>query len=185
MKNIIEILKANGIEIDEEKAKTLTDEVLKNYKTIADYENQSAKLKNAESKLEGANATITDLNDTIKKSEGSAEEIENLKKQVADYETAETERAEKEKADKADKELTDKIVGLFGESEFTSDYVRSGLINDIKKRHSEDSTSGLKDIYEELTKDKEGIFVNPQQKKVEIPKAGEKGEEKVEFKNFF
>ncbi len=59
----------------------------------------------------------------------------------------------------ADKELTGKILEVFPkDKDFTSEYVKNGLISDIKARHAEDNTKGLQAIFDELTKDKDGIF---------------------------
>ena len=44
MKNILEILQENGIELTEDQKKKVNSEVLENYKTVADYETQKTKL---------------------------------------------------------------------------------------------------------------------------------------------
>lgn len=52
MKNIIEILKSQNIELTEEQTKAIDDEVKANYKTVADYDRQADKLKLANDQLE-------------------------------------------------------------------------------------------------------------------------------------
>lgn len=68
-----------------------------------------------------------------------------------------------EAARKEDETLTNNIVSVFGNKKFTSDYVKKGLIADIKSELNkpENAGKGIKDIFESLTKDKEGIFANP------------------------
>lgn len=99
------------------------------------------------------------------------QQIEEYKKQIEQYETekkAAEERVAKENADKA---LTDEIMTLLGDRKFTSDYAKTGLINDIKAAKQATPTADLNLIFESVTKDKEGIFAGPAQK-VTIPSAG-------------
>lgn len=154
----------------------------------ADIEAKKREIKEAEGKLEEANKQLNDANEKLKDLDGKDEVINKLQKEMEDYINAENARKEKEKAEQADRELTEKITAVFPEGkEFTSDYVRNGIISDIKARMAEDSTLGVKEIFESLTKDKEGIFKNPQQQKLTIPGAdvGEGEEGKPTFKSFF
>ena len=51
MKNIFEIMKEFGFEVEEDKKKDFEKAVLENYKTSADYDVQAEKLKTAEGKV--------------------------------------------------------------------------------------------------------------------------------------
>ena len=116
--------------------------------------------------IESYKNTINDLNDKIKNAP-SSEDLENLKKQVADYENKEAQRVEQEKAMKQDQTLTNNILAVFGDKKFSSEYAKNGLISDIKAemKKEENQGKGIKDIFEELTKDKADIFANPNQVK--------------------
>lgn len=61
MKNIIEILKSQNIELTEEQTKAINDEVKANYKTIADYDRQADKLKLANDQLEETKDAFEDF----------------------------------------------------------------------------------------------------------------------------
>lgn len=133
-------------------------------------ESKKTEIENLKTQLKEANDNLAEVNEKLKDVESKDETIADLKKQIADRVQADKDREEREKAEKADRELTDKIVAVFPEgTEFTSDYVRNGIIADIKKQMAEDSTKGAKEIFESLTKDKDGIFKNPQQQKLNIP----------------
>lgn len=162
----------------------LTEEQINKVRAIngADIENAKKDLK---AQVADKDKAIADLTEQVKSLEGDSEQVKALQEKVDAFEKSEKERAEHEKMEKADKELTDKITELFGDAEFTSDYVRNGLIADIKKKHAEDNTAGLKDIYESLTKDQEGIFKNKQQEKLNLPGTNKQKEEVTDFKNFF
>lgn len=84
------------------------------------------------------------------------------------------EREAKQRAEEEDKVLTDNINTLFEGKTFTSDYARNGLLNDIKVGLSkpENKGKGIQDLFEELTKDKEGIFTSPNQQ-TDMPGMGD------------
>ena len=92
MKNIFEIMKEYGLEVEEDKKKDFEKAVLENYKTVSDYEIQSDKLKTAEEKV----TTLTENLDKFK--DVNVEELNNT---IA---TLKTDLANK------DQELKDKIA---------------------------------------------------------------------------
>lgn len=92
MKNIFEIMKEYGLEVEEDKKKDFEKAVLENYKTVSDYETQSEKLKTAEEKV----TTLTENLDKFK--DVNVEELNNT---IA---TLKTDLANK------DQELKDKIA---------------------------------------------------------------------------
>lgn len=124
----------------------------------------------AKGKLADALSKNKTLLDDIKKLEDDIEELktsnantedyrkkfEDLTKKIADDKAAED-------AKRADAELTDSIVASFGDKKFTSDYVKNGLIADMKTEIAkpENKGKGYAEIFDALTKDKEGIFANP------------------------
>ena len=124
----------------------------------ADFVTKNTKLKAAEDTLAQYKAEI----ETMKASNASAEEYKTKFEQLQ----ADIANKEKEAQDaQADKDLTDSITAVFGDKKFTSDYVRNGLIADMKLEISkpENKGKGYAEIFEGLTKDKAGIFesLNP------------------------
>lgn len=174
MKNIYEILKSLGVDFDETKKSSFEKEFIESYKTINDYTKQKEKLEKVQADFDEAKAQADKLNEDIKKMdiEGSKETIEALQKKVKEYEETEKSRKENEEKEKADKEMTEKITAIFGDKKFTSDYVRNGIVADIKSQFAKDNTKGLEKIFEELTKDKDGIFVNEQSENLKLPPIG-------------
>lgn len=169
MENIHDLLKGIGIEVPEEKKVEFDKAFLENYKTVNDYNKQKTKLDTLNENLKNANDKISELGETLKSYEGTDKTITDLKAQVADFEQKEQDRINAEKLEKEDAELTAKIKNEIGEVEFVNQYTEESIYNSIKKGLKADTTKGAKQIFDELTKDKEGIFKNPQQ--VAIPKS--------------
>lgn len=86
MKNIIEILKSQNIELNEEQTKAIQEEVNANYKTIADYNKQKDKLDLANTQLQETKDAFEDFKkgyegvdiDELK------EKVDTLTQQLAD-----------------------------------------------------------------------------------------------------
>lgn len=155
-----------NLEIGENKTKLSKDDIKS---IIAEsgkvVENEKTKVEEQYQKdIETYKNAINDLKNQIDNAPKS-EEMENLKNKIADYEQKETERIASEKAKKDDEILTNNILTVFGDKKFTSDYAKNGLINDIKTelKKEENKGLGINDIFNNLTKDRDGIFQNPNQ----------------------
>lgn len=157
-----------NLEIGENKVKLTKEEI----KTILAEHGKSVKVETekVESKykkdIEEFKSTIVDLKEQIGKAPKS-EEIENLQKTIADMEAKEQKRLENEKAKREDEILTKNIIEAFGDKKFVNEYTKNAIINDIKSGLKDENNGGksAKDLFEEYTKDKSDIFVNPNQMK--------------------
>lgn len=157
-----------GLDLDGETIDTIMAEHGK-YMTKLSEDNNALKIKNDtyESEVKALKESSKDNNDWKSKFESLEQKI---KQQEAE-----------EKAKKEDETLTNNIVSAFGDKKFTSDYVKKGLIADIKLelKKAENTGKGIKEIFEYLTKDKQGIFENPNQP-ANMPGMGEG---KIDFDN--
>ena len=163
MKDFLETL-----EIGEEKVKLSKDEIKSIIAKHGEYiktetEKVDSKYK---SEIEDNKKTIDELKAQLETSP-KTDEIESLKKTIADYEQKEADRKAQQKAEEEDKILTNNINQLFEGKTFTSDYARNGLLNDIKVglNKPENKGKGIQDLFDELTKDKTDIFASPNQVK--------------------
>lgn len=143
--------------ISEEQLKAILDintsDIGKAKKCVDDLKSEIEVLKTDKKDLE---TRIGTLNEKSKTADEYKKELDSLKADI----TAKEEAAKKEKADS---ELTAAIEAVFGDKEFSSEYVRNGIIADMKKEIAkpENKGKGYDKIFEALTKDKEGIFANP------------------------
>lgn len=139
-----------GLELDAETIDTIMAEhgkiVTKDKEEVQKYKNDIQSLKAKVEELEKNSQNATELQ----------EKYDNLVKDIE-------EKAAKAKAEEEDKILTDNINSLFDGKEFTSEYAKIGLTNDIKAalEKTENKGKGIKDIFDELTKDDTTIFKNP------------------------
>lgn len=123
------------------------------------------KLSKANDELKNAKENIKKLTDELQKLKDSNASAEDFKTKYEELVQKISEDEKKAKEQREDEELTNAIVAVFGEKEFTSDYVKNGIIADMKSEISkpENKGKGYDKIFEELTKDKEGLFVSPNQ----------------------
>lgn len=131
-------------------------------KAIAKKDKELENLKSSKEELENKISTYeTKINEFNENAKDNAD----WKLKYEELQTSIKEQEAKKKAEEEDKILTDNINALFEGKTFTSDYARSGLLNDIKLglNKPENKGKGIQDIFNELTKDKSDIFVSPNQ----------------------
>lgn len=131
-------------------------------KAITKKDKEIETLNNSKKELEDKVATFeTKINEFNESAKDNAE----WKTKYEELQTSIKEQEAKKQAEEQDKILTDNINNLFEGKTFTSDYARSGLMNDIKAglNKPENKGKGIQDLFDELTKDKTDIFTNPNQ----------------------
>ena len=116
--------------------------------------------KELEEKISTYETKINEFNEIVKDNADWKTKYEELQTSIKEQEA-------KKQAEEQDKILTENINGLFEGKTFTSEYARSGLMKDIKDglNKPENKGKGIQDLFNELTKDKTDIFVNPNQQK--------------------
>lgn len=128
-----------------------------------DVNSNQVELDKVNSKLEKSNADLQTYKDKVveleKVSNDSSkvkEELENLKKSIA-------EREEQEKVQQKEEMLTKNINEAIADKKFINDYTKNAIINEIKTSLGKEENAGksIKDLFEGITKDQTGIFVNP------------------------
>lgn len=120
--------------------------------------------------------TIKSENDTLKSDKKTLEDkitelseksdtADDYKKQLDDLKADIKKKEDEEKAKAEDNALTEAITSVFSDKKFTSDYVKNGIIADMKLEIAkpENKGKGYAEVFESLTKDKPGIFENPNQ----------------------
>lgn len=139
---------------------TLTfDEMLKenNYQAEFDRRVQKA-ITTAQSKWTTKEVEKKDSEDVLR----LTKELAELKKTIEDDKA-------KRKAEADDLLLTDNIKKVISDKQFINDYTKNAIINEVKSSYkAKGNEKSIEDLFSEITKDKEDIFVNPNQVK-EVP----------------
>lgn len=150
-----------GLELDKETIDTIMAE---HGKLITEAKEKTQELEN---KVKDYETKIGELSSKAESNTKVQEELNNLKKSIAENEA-------KAKAKAEDEILTKNITSVFGDKKFVNDYTKNAIVNDIKTALKDSNNVGksAKDLFEELTKDKEGIFDNPN-KGVSTPPTGD------------
>lgn len=148
-----------GLELTEEQI----DKIMAEYgKSIA---KEQIKLEDLTKQLEVAKEDIKSYEEKVTNLESSAddsskikEELETLKKEIADKEA-------KAKAEEAEKILNNNILEVIGDKKFVNDYTKNSIINEIKTalNNTENIGKSINDLFESIVKDKNDIFVNENQ----------------------
>jgi len=152
-----EFLKGLGLEDDviqkiiAENGKDVQAEIAKTADIQIKYDAEKRARETLESKVEKVDAekmqrTIDDLQEQIRK------------------------RAEADEAAEADKALRSRFKSVAGDAKFVNSITEKGIYAEFKESVSKDENKGKgdKEIYEAITKDRDGIFQNPNNN-VDIP----------------
>lgn len=141
-----------GLELDKETIDTIMAEYGKNVQGLRE---QVDEYKGRVNEYLNEINELTQLNEDGSRAQ---QELQYLRDSIA-------EREANERAKQEDEKLTKDIFSLFGDKKFSSEYAKKGLLNDIKAelQKPENINKGIRDIYEDLTKDRTDIFVNPNQ----------------------
>lgn len=150
-----------GLDLDKETIDTIMAE---HGKLITEAKEKTQDLEN---KVKDYERKIGELSSKTEDNAKVQEELDNLKKSIAENEA-------KAKAKAEDDALTKNITSAFGDKKFVNEYTKNAIIGDIKTALKDSNNAGksAKDLFEELTKDKEGIFDNPN-KGVSTPPTGD------------
>lgn len=174
------------LEIGEGKVKLSKEEIKSILAKHGDYiKIETEKVDNKyKEQLEDNKTTIADLKAQIDKAPKS-DEMESLKNKIAEYEQNEADRTAKQKAKEEDDILTNNINQVFGDKKFVNDFTKNAIMNEIKMALKDNANMGksAKDLFEEITKDKDGIFVNPNPQ-VDMPGIDENVENTVSKDDF-
>lgn len=128
-------------------------------------QDQKAEIIRLKQQLEEKDQTIANL----EKASGDAEKVQA---ELDKYKQAEAERKKAEREAQADQILTAAAEQALEGKEFINDYTRAHFVAELKKAIAAPENKGKSPakLFEAMTKDADGIFKNPQQEPLKIPK---------------
>lgn len=167
MKDIFEILKDNGIDVETEKQADIRKAFAENYKTVNEHNKKVEKLTE---QVNTANDTVKDLNEKLE--DASKVDVKALQDRIKRFEDAEADRVKKENEQKETEALKARFSPLKGENKFLNEGTENWIFGEFKNALSLDENKGKSDadIYAAITKDK-NIYESPN-KRLVIPPVG-------------
>lgn len=122
--------------------------------------------------LESLRTQLAEKDQTIANLEKASGDAEKVQAELDKYKQAEAERKKAEKEAQADKILTAAAEQALEGKEFINDYTRAHFVAELKKAIADPANKGKSPskLFEAMTKDADGIFKNPQQEPLKIPK---------------
>lgn len=161
MENIFIILKNHGIEISEEKKKDFEKDLLKNYKTIAEYDAIKETLKTTQDDLKSRNDDLEEVRKQLAESGGDKEALEKANKSLAELQKTYDDKTKEYETNLAKKDYEFAIKEKVSALSFTSNAAKKQFTNDViakglKLENGE--ILGFDDYVEEYKKSDEGVF---------------------------
>lgn len=138
-----------GLELDKETIDTIMAE---HGKLITDAKEKTQELEN---KVKDYESKIEELNSKAETNTKIQEELDTLKKQIAE------EKKQKEQED-LEATLNKNVLEAIGDKEFVNERTKNAIINEVKTALQDKANVGksAKDIFETITKDSTDIFKN-------------------------
>lgn len=153
--------------------KDATDEQLEKLLDINSRDIGKAKGKASDqaAEVERLRTALSDRDATIKKLEEASGDAEATRKELDRYKQEEADRKKAEKEAETDRILTEAAEQALDGKEFVNDFTRNHFVAEMKKAIADPANKGKRAVklFEEMTKDLDGIFKNPQQEKLKIP----------------
>lgn len=121
--------------------------------------------------LDRLKGDLADRDKTISNLEAAGGNVETMRKELEGYRQAEANRKKAEKEAETDRILTEAAEQALDGKEFVNDFTRNHFVSELKKAIADPANKGKRAVklFEDMTKDLDGIFRNPQQDPLKIP----------------
>ena len=112
---------------------------------------------------------VKEYQDQLKEYEGKIVELESISKdsekiqtELAELKAKQEEEAARKQQEEEHKVFISNLEPVFGDREFVNEFTKNAIIEQMKELVKENNGKSYKETFEELIKDQEGLFKNPQ-----------------------
>jgi hypothetical protein len=146
---------------------------------------KDSEIDTLKSEKKGLEDRVETYETKIKEFDEKAKDNAEWKTKYEELQTSISEQEAKQKAKEEDDILTKNITSVFGDKKFVNDFTKNAIMNEIKIALKDSANMGksAKDLFEEITNGKDGIFENPN-KVVDMPSVDETVENVVSKADF-
>lgn len=153
----------NGVEISDEAFSAVYNIINKSEGLgKANLENE---MNGIRSQLDEANAKNAEYEKAIEGLKANASANDEVMKELESLRKAQKEREKIEAEATRNSQINDALSLVMGDKKFVNDYTKSAIVNEIKTAMNKDENryKGVEALFNEITKDREGIFENTHQ----------------------
>lgn len=178
MKDIVAILEEYAADMPEETRKAIAGEVIKNYRTIDEVTKKAERIKELEADKGALEKQVTEL-------AASGDEVDELKATVAQYQEKEEQRKAEAAKAAAREAFRAQFDAAVGDKKFANDLMRETVFDKAYVLCGETSGLGASDALEQVVKDVDGVWLNPQNDVNRMPSGDLKNDKKATNKKEF
>ncbi|MDE6357911.1 MAG: phage scaffolding protein [Eubacteriales bacterium] len=123
---------------------------------------------------------LTDFKEKVKDLEKNKGNTEEMQTKITELEKELQIKDEQYAKEKEDRRINEVISDVFADKKFVNDVTKQGYFDKLKTAILDENNKGksAKELFENMTKDVDNIFINEQQEKIEIPPVGNIGSNK-------
>ncbi len=136
-----------------------------------DVENAKSKLPDQKAEIERLKADLADRDATIGNLEKASGDAEATRKELERYKQEEADRKKAEKEAETDRILTEAAEQALDGKEFVNEFTRNHFVAELKKAIADPANEGkgAVKLFEEMTRELDNIFRNPQLEPLKLP----------------
>lgn len=158
-----------------------TDEQLQKINSCFDNSKDKELINQLQEENNTLRTDLTDFKEKVKDLEKNKGNTEEMQTKITELEKELQIKDEQYAKEKEDRQINEVISNVFADKKFINDITKQGYFDKLKTAILDETNKGksAKELFENMTKDVDNIFINEQQEKVEIPPVGNVGSNKI------
>lgn len=168
MQNIIEIMRANGIEVSDDQGKKVEKDLLENYVTKSEL---TKKVQAAESDRDEYKKKYEEAEETLKSFDGV--DVKGLESKIEEYKTKISDMEKEHQNEIYTRDFTEALDAAMKDVKFTSEYAKKSVMEEIKAaelKMADGKIMGLNDMLANIREKDKSAFVDEKQEQLEAEK---------------
>lgn len=151
-----------------------TDEQLTQIKSFFDNSKDKELINQLQEENNTLRTDLTDFKEKVKDLEKNKGNTEEMQTKITELEKELQIKDEQYAKEKEERQINEIISDVFADKKFVNDVTKQGYFEKLKTAILDENNKGksAKELFENMTKDVDNIFINEQQEKIIIPAVG-------------